>query len=69
MEKTTKRYNGKRITHPNKPNTTVSAYMTPERKRALVELGNRHNIVYGCLVTDAIEAMFGWELDRIESGK
>lgn len=69
MAEPAKIYNNKRITHPDKPNTTVSIYMTPSRKEALVKLGEQKKTAYGCLVTDAVEAMFGAELDAIEGVK
>ena len=69
MGETPKNYNGKRITYPNIPSTNVTIYMTPERKQALVQLGEQQKIAYGCLVTDAVEAMFGEQLDAIEGGK
>ena len=63
---TPKTYAGKINTHADKPNTSLSAYMTPRRKRAFNILSDQRNVHLGCLVTDAVEDMFGAELNAIE---
>lgn len=64
---TPKVFNGKVNTYPDRPNTTISVYLTPRRKQALIKIADKRGVHYGCLVTDAIEAAHGAELDAIEA--
>lgn len=54
---------------PNKlRTTTVSAYLSERRKAALDELSRKiDNGIMAVLVTNAIEAVYGQQLDNIES--